>query len=290
MDLKSITDLRNEHVPVPSSCSNDQDDDCIFLPFSYVKDLINNFPLTKKTSVCVQDVHKCLAVMIKRVVEDERMPKESIKRRKSEVTNVEKHISRCELCENQGKFEVDVKQGYIICTSCGCTKRNQIHMESFEKHEEMNTTVSSANTIPKWLMAANSITDKWSAIQIQYDVDHWNAYVNYSEDDLDHVKHIASLMTQRCSDTGRIVAAFIIKYIMKNYNIFKIYEGEFDIPLNHESLRYISKCDACDEKFYTLHSKKRHRCWINAKKPREQWSLVTNKRDRVKISPFFSHF
>ena len=97
-------------------------------------------------------------------------------------------------------------------------------------------------------------------------------------------------MTQRCSDTGRIVAAFIIKYIMKNYDIYKIYRGEFDIPLNYNAPQYISKCDDCNEKFYALYDKKRHKCWNNLQKPREQWSLVKNKKVKVQRLGFFSHF
>ena len=120
----------------------------------------------------------------------------------------------------------------------------------------------------------------WKDIKISEMVDHWNMYVNISQDELAHVKEFSSWMKKRASNENRVAAGFIFQYMISKYELVTIDEN-FPTIL-YEQVQPISTCANCHEKFYNQYSISKHKCF-NVGKKRKQWSLAKNQKTRMKI-------
>jgi len=260
--------------------SNDREDELEFLPYACVDKLLNTHPIMLNMSVSKHEVHKCMSFMLSHKFKsiDEQKSTKSEKDTKPKQT--------CNECKSTtAKIIVSQCDGTFLCNECGVVHGN-IYGGTYD-NSEIETcnkyTLEDREYIPKWMHVQNAFGDIWFELQLSYEVDHWNQFVNLGEDELKYVKTVASWMRRRASNESRIAAAFIFVYMESKIDWTAFDKTTFAYPKNlkYDKPKDVRTCDKCKASFNTLFGYRHHKCFMV--KNRKQWSYSTNKATRIKM-------
>jgi hypothetical protein len=263
------------------------DNSSIFLPYSRISSLLENFPLMHKMSVDRFEVHKCIAEMLKTYrleAKDKQIlaSKEMLHMSESSCMSIcEKKGMRESICVHcKGKLVLCGRDGDKVCTHCGIVDKSIVFGSQSYYDDDSTHNNATESEIPEWMLIQNAFGDVWKDIKISEMVDHWNAYVNIREDELACVKKFSSWMKKRASNENRVVAGFIFQYMLSKHELLNI-DNLFP-TIHYEQVQPLSKCANCHEKLYNQYSLSKHKCFSVGKK-RKQWSLAKNQKTRMKI-------
>ena len=245
-----------------------------FLPYYSIRHIIESHPLPELMKVSKKEVHKCLTYMFSKYTKEQT----------KEQTNKYEHLkNECinKTCKNTSKTICAHRDGFYICTYCGCVQ-SQVYAEGLHlpiSEEELKILENGGdNDIAQWALAENEYGDIWNKIVLNQHVEHWNIYAHLSKDELEEVKEISTWMEKRASNECRVASAFIFKFIKdhtQKINTENLLQLKYELP----EVKKI--CAHCDEKMYSIFDIKRHACKKNIQ--RKQWSYVKNKKTRIKI-------
>ena len=269
MKLSDASKLRDA---LYSTKNDEKMDNSTFLPYSSISSLLKNYPLMHEMSVDRFEVHKCIVEMLKTY----RLNNEKRKL----ATNQNTYESSCICVHCKGKIVSCARDGDMVCTNCGIVEKSIVFGGQSYYDDDSTHNNATESEIPEWMIIQNAFGDVWKDIKISEMVDHWNAYVNISEDELARVKEFSSWMKKRASNENRVVAGFIFQYMLSKHELLNIDE-QFPTIL-YERVQPLSVCANCHEKLYNKHSISRHKCFDIGKK-RKQWSLSKNRETRIKI-------
>ena len=283
MALSDALKLRDALYATTDELKNEEK--TAFLPYSSISSLLSNHPLMSKMQVSKSEVHKCIAYMLKTYTTDKE--RASTKCASTNAANASKNETKskkntCVHCNHM--LVLSERDGDFVCTKCGAVSESKVYGTAYCSTDDasiQNYGADPAN-IPEWMFVQNSFKDLWKELKISEMVEHWNAYVNLKEDDLVHVKTFCGWMTQRASNENRVAASFLFFYILSRVQPSDL-NNNFHFPtIEYETTRPMSTCKNCNEKLFDQYSINRHRCF-NLDNKRKQWSLVKNKKTRMKI-------
>jgi len=278
MSLKQTSNLR-DLLKIDDTVVNAKTT-CEYLPIGQIEHLLSNHPIMKAIPCIETEVHKCLTYMLSE-------QKTQLKKHKKTQNAVNILPPKCFHCKINAS-ECKTRDGDLICSSCGVSKSVSFEqttqfMKSTEPRSHCNSHTSSAN-VSKWLLTYNALGDIWNDIVLKRQIEHWNHYVNLPRDDLEDVVKIANWMEKRASNESRIAAAFLFKYMNTNYDLSRFSEKS-TMEFKYSDPACIDSCAKCGETFFKQKSRRIHYCYPDAKreKSRAQWSLVKNKKRKLKM-------
>jgi hypothetical protein len=280
MSLSNAIDLRNAFQEANALPAESLDEETEFMPVSCVEDLIRSHPVSSiMRPMKLEEIHKCMCHIFTKYKKEVKT-----KKLRKETSNIKKqeHFFVCRLCSGT-ICEFNYRDGDIVCVSCGAVDRVRLTGESFQDDSyESNENFKADSDMPQWLLAQSAYGHtSYQEAQISKEINHYNKFIHILPDELDLVKHLANLMDKRASDNSRISAAFIVFYLIKKYDITTITFDE-SVRLSFQKPQPISSCETCQENFFHMYQKRRHKC-MNKRRRREQWSLVKNKKTKMKF-------
>lgn len=269
MGFSDIRKLRDSVQSQSITCKNENND---FMPYSSVAQLIENHPVCKIMKISYTEIHRSLAYIFTKY---KKIPKKTY-----DTTERFNKYAKCTHCL-QAKVSVDVRQGHYVCGNCGSVHNAKIFGDMLPVKTTEEDLRALDNTIecniPKWTFANNAFGEAWWEITIGAEIEHWNHYANIPTDDLLFVKRVALMMNKRASDNSRVAAGYCMQYLYSNYDIDKL---DFTQDIIKYDLVQLNKTQK-NEKVNMTRDKMV--CNFQQRKSRQQWSLVSNKKQKIKI-------
>ena len=240
--------------------SSQPTDVTVHLPLSVVE-AFREHPLLQATGVSVKEVHACLVVMLSG--HPPSLPQQP-------VPNYTPMY--CIACKGT-RIEIDHRAGDYICNSCGVVQPSRVMENSFQRPVEASAGRASSSNfrLPVW---ATLRDDYYWVFDHEYEIEHFNCFVNHSTDDIERCKAYArkSLLDKRASPTARVVAALILPILRKKVDLDALKQSmssgnAIDLP-DLRPPQPTFPCPRCNALTFCASDAKRHPCNWGRKRKR----------------------